>query len=194
MADPHPSPSDAALVKRMREGDERALGLLYDRHAGSVYSLARSLVAEAADADEVVTDAFLSLWRGGYDESRGSVGAFLNVVARSRALDRIRSRRRRGDAEERSAEGEPAGFAVPVSRPGGPEDATERSDRRRVIREALGTLSEKQRSVISLAYLSGMTHREIAAHLSEPLGTVKTRLRDGMKKLRERYARTPGEA
>lgn len=186
MASRPPEPDDATLASRVRSGDEDALARLYDRHSEALHSLAISMVKEPADAEEVVTDAFLKLWQGGWSAERGSVGAYLHVVARSRALDLIRARKRRGRAEEGGARQEPSGFALPVSNPGpGPEEAAHRTDRRDWIGAALGQLSEAQRTAIPLAYLSGMTQREIAEHLSEPLGTVKTRIRDGMHRLRD---------
>lgn len=171
----------------MRAGDERALAELYDRYSESMYSLALALLGELADAEEVVADAFLRLWRASdYDAQRGSVGAYLAVVTRSNALDLLRRKRRRGRAEEARAAIDPEGLVLPVADPGDdPEESLEVSRKRARVREALGALSEKQRTVIGLAYFGGYTHSEIAERLSEPLGTVKSRLRDGMKKLRD---------
>jgi len=170
----------------MRQGDERALGTVYDRHADRAYTLALAMLKAPADAEEVVADVFLQLWRTtGFDPERGSLGAYLTVATRSKALDRLRANRRRGRAEEASATADPSGLSLPVSHPTSPEHDVVRGDDRQRLGTAIGTLSEKQQTVIGLAYFEGLTHSEISERLSEPLGTVKTRLRDGMKKLRQ---------
>lgn len=151
-----------------------------------LYSLAASMVGDSPEAEDVVADAFLRLWRNpDHDPSRGSVKAFLAVMVRSRALDRIRARKRRHKAEERGAALNPEGFSLPVSRVEPTDRTAEVGDARRRIQAALHQLSEQQRAVIDLAYFGGMSHSEIAAHLSEPLGTIKSRLRDGMRRLRD---------
>lgn len=195
MPEPTLETSDTALAERVRAGDERALSDLYDRHADRLYSLARSIVDDPASAEEAVTDAFLRLWReGDHDPSRGSVGAYLVVVTRSRALDAVRSRKRRGRAEQAGADASLQGAAVPISTPAdSPERSAELSGTRKRIVTALERLTSRQREVIELAYFGGLTHREISERLGEPLGTVKTRLRDGMIRLREIFP-TPSPA
>ncbi len=180
--------ADLDLMERIQGGDDRALGELYDRHGAVMYSLARSIVSEPADAEEVVADAFLQIWRGAqqYDRSRASVGAFLAVVTRSRALDVVRARRRRGAAEDRAAAWNEGGLAVALSASDpAPDRALELHETYAVVRKALDMLPESQREVILLAYFGGYSQSEIAARLSEPLGTVKTRVRAGMQKLRD---------
>ncbi len=180
--------TDLDLMERIGGGHDRALGELYDRHGAVMYSLARSIVSEPADAEEVVADAFLQIWRGApqYDRGRASVGAFLAVVTRSRALDVVRARRRRGAAEDRAAAGSESGLAVTLSASDpAPDRAFELRETGAVVRLALDALPESQREVILLAYFGGYSQTEIAARLSEPLGTVKTRVRTGMQKLRE---------
>ena len=180
--------TDLELMERIRGGDDQALGEFYDRHGVVMYSLARSIVTEPADAEEVVADAFLQIWRGApqYDRGRASVGAFLAVVTRSRALDVVRARRRRGAAEDRAAARNESGLAVALSAPDpAPDRAVELRETGAVVRRALDALPESQREVILLAYFGGYSQTEIAARLSEPLGTVKTRVRTGMQKLRE---------
>lgn len=170
--------------------------MLYDRYAKRLYSLALSIVDDPAEAEEAVADAFLRLWNeGDHDAERGSVGAYLVMVTRSRALDRKRTAQRRGKRQEKAAESDPAGAAVPISNPGtAPDRAAELDERRSMIEAALQKLSEKQRTVIDLAYFGGLSHSEIAERLAEPLGTVKTRLRDGMKKLRDLFPETARSA
>ena len=180
--------ADLELLERIQGGDDRALGELYDRHGAAMYSLARSIVSEPADAEEVVADAFLQIWRGSppYDRGRASVGAFLAVVTRSRALDMVRAQRRRGAAEERAAAWDGGGLAVALSTSDpAPDRVLELHETSALVRRALDELPEAQREVILLAYFGGYSQTEIAARLSEPLGTVKTRVRTGMQKLRD---------
>jgi RNA polymerase sigma-70 factor (ECF subfamily) len=171
---------DHALVQRMAAGDERALGELYDRHGRAAYALACAIVGERADADEVVVDAFGQAWRAAaqFEPTRGSVGSWLATIARTRALDLVRARGRRSRALERAAQ-------LTVESGGEPADRTvERTEARGLVTRALADLPEPQRRAIELAYFGGLSQSEIAAQLSEPLGTVKTRIRDGMAKLR----------
>lgn len=180
---------DRALVERMEAGDERALGELYDRHGRVAYALAYAIVGERADADEVVADAFGQAWRTAaqFDPSRGSVPAWLATITRTRALDLLRARGRRARALDRAARISPqgGGLAAPLGSAGeAPDRGTERDELRRLVEGSLAELPEPQRRVIELAYFGGLSQSEIAAELGEPLGTVKTRMRAGMEKLR----------
>ncbi len=178
---------DRALVERMAAGDERALGELYDRHGGMAHALALAIVREGADAEEVVADAFGQVWRNAaqYDAGRGSVAGWLATITRTRALDLVRARGRRTRAIERAAHGDPEGLATPLGAPPDrPDRRIERHEARRLVTRSLGELPEPQRRVIELAYFGGLTQTEIAAELQEPLGTVKTRMRAAMEKLR----------
>ena len=178
---------DRPLVERMAAGDERALGELYDRHAATVYALARAIVGERADTEEVVVDAFGQAWRSAaqFDPARGSVGAWLATITRTRALDLVRARGRRAKVLTRAAQESDAGFAAPVAAAEAPDRVVERQEARQLVTRSLADLPEPQRRVIELAYFGGLTHSEIAAELNEPLGTVKTRLKAGMDKLRD---------
>ena len=179
---------DSALVARAAGGDERALGELYDRYGGMAYSLACSIVGEPADAEEVVADAFSQVWRSaaGFDPARGSVAAWLATITRTRALDLVRSRKRRARVLEDAAvvtdEGETLVLAPTVEPPDRGAELTETSA---IVRRSLAELPAPQRRVIELAYFGGLSQSEIAAQLAEPLGTVKTRMRAGMEKLRQ---------
>lgn len=178
---------DHHLVGRMSEGEDAALGELYDRYGKTLYALALAIVREPADAEEVVVDAFGQAWRqaGAFDPLRGSVGAWLATIARSRALDTVRARSRRARAHERAAQLSDEGLATPVAALGpDPARGAERGEARRLVAEALAGLPEPQRVAIQLAYFEGLSQSEIAARLAEPLGTVKTRIRAGMEKLR----------
>jgi len=182
-----PAIPDCELVERMTRRDERALGELYDRHGGPVYSLALAIVGERADAEEVVADSFGQAWRSAeqFDLARGSVAAWLVTITRTRALDLVRARGRRGRALARAASGNSEGLAVPIAAAGeAPDRGVERHEARRLVERSLAELSEVQRRVIELAYFGGLTQTEIAAELQEPLGTVKTRMRAGLEKLR----------
>ena len=171
----------------MAAGDERALGELYDRHGSTVYALARAIVGERADTEEVVADAFGQAWRtaGKFDPARGSVTAWLATITRTRALDLVRARGRRSKVLARAAQESDAGFATPLAASDAPDRDVERQEARQLVKQSLGELPEPQRRVIELAYFGGLSHSEIAAELKEPLGTVKTRLRAGMEKLRD---------
>jgi len=178
---------DSQLVSRMAAGEDAALGDLYDRYGRTVYALALAIVREPADAEEVVVDAFGQAWRraASFDAARGSVGAWLATIARTRALDTLRARGRRARAHERAALLSDEGIAAPIAATGSdPARAVERSEARRLVSQALAALSGPQRIAIELAYFEGLSQSEIAERLSEPLGTIKTRIRAGMEKLR----------
>lgn len=182
---------DRALVERMAAGEERALGELYDRHGGVAYALALAIVREGADAEEVVADAFGQVWRHAmqYDPGRGSVAAWLATITRTRALDLVRARGRRTRAVERAAQADVDGLATPLgSAADQPDRGIERQEARRLVARSLRELPEPQRRVIELAYFGGLSQTEIATELHEPLGTVKTRMRAGMEKLRTSLA------
>jgi RNA polymerase sigma-70 factor (ECF subfamily) len=180
-----PSP-DLELIARVRQGDEAALTALCDRHAAPLLALAGRLLGDRADAEDVVLEALARAWRESsrYDATRGSPRAWLTVMVRSRALDLLRSRRRSDRLAADAARGNP-GEPVALG-PGGtdPGDPAERDEQRRRVVAALAELSLPQREAIELAYYGGLSQSEIAERLGAPLGTVKTRIRDGMQKLR----------
>lgn len=185
-ADPLLTPDDGALVAAMARADERAAGVLYDRHGGIMYGLALRMVADPADAEEVVLDAFAQAWKEAdrYDTSRGSVLGWLTTIVRTRALDTIRSRGRRTKLVDRASQqlSEPAAMGEPVP----PTDqAVEQQEIAQAVGAALQELPDVQRRAIELAFYEGLTHQEVAERLREPLGTIKTRIRSGMLKLRD---------
>lgn len=175
------SERDLALVRRMAFGDEAALGELYDRWSGLVHALALRITRDADDAAEVVEDAFWQAWRQAerYEAGRGGVGAWLTTIARSRALDRLRARGRiREETVEVLPEPEAGGA-------GDPSAAAEIEERRRLVTAAVALLPPEQRQTVELAYFGGLSQSEIAETLGQPLGTVKTRARLALQKLRE---------
>jgi RNA polymerase sigma-70 factor (ECF subfamily) len=179
--------TDQDLLERAARGDERGLAELYDRYAPPLYSLALRVTGLQADAEEVVLDAFSQAWReaGRFRADRGSVGAWLTMICRTRALDLIRSRGRRGKALDRAQGATPDGSPGMGSPNADPSRAAELSEQADQVNQALETLSPPQREAISLAFYEGLSHSEIAERLSQPLGTVKTRVRLGMQKLRD---------
>jgi RNA polymerase sigma-70 factor (ECF subfamily) len=179
--------SDVVLIGRIAHGDETALAELYDRHGRIVYSLALAMLRAPVDAEEVVADTFLQVWgnAGKFDAARSSVGSWLIVIARARALDRLRTQRRRSQSQERVAAADADGLVLSVGRFGDvPDEAAHSSELRELIRRSLQDLPQPQRLVIELAYFEGLSQSEIAAHLNEPLGTIKTRARAALEKLR----------
>jgi RNA polymerase sigma-70 factor (ECF subfamily) len=170
------------LIRRMAEGDADACGGFYDRYARLVYPLILRIVQDAADAADVLQDVFWEAWQAAasYDPTRGSPEAWIVMRARTRAIDRVRALRRRSET-----------FVAPVDESlaaAAPErggDASERAAARATVTAVLDRLPEHQREVIELAYYGGLTQTEIAERLKQPLGTVKTRMRLGLERLRE---------
>jgi RNA polymerase sigma-70 factor (ECF subfamily) len=172
---------DADLVGRIADRDETALATLYRRHAGTLLALSLRILGASGDAEDVVQETFLQVWRQAarYDPTRSSVNSWLVLIARSRAIDRLRSRR----VAERialAAEGE----ASEVDTSPAADRNVFFAERRARIRRALAALPAEQREVIELAFFRGLTQIEIALRTSTPLGTVKTRTLLAMKKLR----------
>jgi RNA polymerase sigma-70 factor (ECF subfamily) len=183
-----PPVPDETLVARIAAGDQEALSSLYDRYRGVVYALALRVLRDRAEAEEVLTDVFLQAWRqaDGFDRLRGSVTSWLVTLCRSRAIDRVRARGRREAALDTLAQEEAARPTGPHIDPAGAEDALDLRLMSRRIGAALGALSPPQRRALELAYYGGLSHSEIAARLGEPLGTIKTRIRQALISLRER--------
>ena len=172
--------ADPELLGRMRLGDESALEALYARYGGLVYTLALRIVGDPELAREVVQDTFLRSWAGRetYDPQRGRVPWWLMGIARNRAIDLLRSRSHQARMRERTA---PLP-EVPTTLPRDPVDAVVS---RRAVLDALRELSEGQRRAIELAYYGGLTQTEIANELGEPLGTIKSRTREALERLRK---------
>ena len=172
---------DRALLGRIARQDQEALAALYDRHARVLYSLALRIVGDRELAQEVLQDTFLRCWNGAerYDPDRGQVMAWLTGVTRHRAIDLLRSR----PHQARLREGGPLPAPDRLAGPRQP-DAGETVLLRRAMTTALAALSPAQREAIELAYFDGLTQTEIAQRQGEPLGTVKSRMRSGLERLR----------
>ena len=170
----------ADLIRAMAAGSHDAFGRFYDRYAPLVFPLVLRIVRDRADAADVIQDVFWEAWRGAaaYDPARGTPEAWIVMRARTRAIDRVRSVARRGET-----------FVAPLDEAAAetpsPRDAADRAADRHLIASALGELPPAQREVIELAYYAGLTQTEIAERLEQPLGTVKTRIRLALTRLRE---------
>ncbi|HIK42563.1 sigma-70 family RNA polymerase sigma factor [Thermoleptolyngbya sp. M55_K2018_002] len=182
---PQPSTSEEAhLLARIAQQDQSALSLLYDRYARVLYSLAFRILGSVEEAEEIVLDVFSQVWKlaGRYDPRRGRVDAWLFMLTRSRSLDRLRSLQRVSKAVESSTE---AAKTVPQAQISDPTEDVLINERRDRVLAAMQRLPVEQREVLELAYYEGLTHVEIATKTGKSLGTVKTRIRLGLNKLRQ---------
>jgi RNA polymerase sigma-70 factor (ECF subfamily) len=180
----HPDPralADEDLMQLVHAGEMRAFEVIYDRHAAAAFSLAYRMCGRRAVAEDVVQEAFLSLWRSGarYDRARGSVRSWVLSVVHNRAIDAFR---RETIKDSRTVSDDGIAERLPASQR--TEAEVERRDEDRQVRGALGELPPDQRQVIELAYFGGFTHSQIAEMLKLPAGTVKGRMRLGLTKLR----------
>lgn len=183
---PHPpdldAPSDRDLVNRLQAGQVDALGAIYDRYATRVFTLALKMMANAEEAEDLTQEVFLSLWqRQNYDPDRGHLGSYLTTFTRSRALDRLRvrgNRRRILQQWQRTTQ-------VTASSPGTPVEVASQAERSQQLQAALAQLPETEREVLWIAYFEGGSQSQIAERLGVPLGTVKSRSRQGLLRLRK---------
>lgn len=168
--------SDVELMARIARRDEAALSALYDRYAGTALALAERVLQDRAEGEDVVQEVFVRVWDDAsrYSEARGSVAAWLVSTVRNRSIDRLRRRGARERATARASEG-----LSPVA------DAVLVDDTDLRVRQALRELPADQRQTIELAYFDGLSQTELAQKLGQPLGTIKSRIRLGMKKLRD---------
>ncbi len=204
MGVPNSGRSDEELVAALVEGDEAALGELYDRHAESLFRTALLRLGDRGLAEEVLQDTYLALWNRAelFDGRQGSVIGWLSTIARNRAIDRLRSLARRPapvtlsglvapGADPASADDARDAIltaATPLSTvtaPPDPERELDLAELRREVEQALADIPEQERQVLTLAYYDQLSQSEIAARLAWPLGTVKTRTRRALARLRE---------
>ena len=169
----------AMLLGRVARGDDAAYGVVYGQVSGHVFGVARSVLRDPAQAEEVAQEVLLEVWRDAarFDASRGTAMAWVMTLAHRRSVDRVRSEQASADREQRVARAEISYDIVA-------ETVTARLDAERV-RRCLGSLTELQQESITLAYYRGCTYREVAGLLKVPVGTVKTRMRDGLIRLRD---------
>ena len=182
---------DREAIRRVASRDSAGLEWLYDRYATLVYSLALRIVRDASDAEDVTQEVFAQVWTQAarFDASRGAVGAWLTVMARSRALDRLR---RRGAAPQ------PSGDVDAMANIQDPAPSVEwmaaNAEQVTAAREAMAALPAEQRATLELAYYEGLTQSEIAQRTDTPIGTVKTRIRTGLQRIRDVVAPKGREA
>lgn len=176
-----PHLSDTELFLALQSGQTNALGILYDRHAGLVYGLALRLLGSAPEAEDLTQDIFLAFAKGSsYDPRRGSLRTFLAILTRSRALDRLRSRSKAQDQWRQQAlnETDSTGFDMTT-------EHVAQMERSQEVQAALAQLPDSEHQILRLAYYEGLSHSEIAKRLDVPIGTVKSRSRRGLLKLRQ---------
>jgi RNA polymerase sigma-70 factor, ECF subfamily len=177
--------ADEEVMRLVQDGDPRAFEVILDRHGGAAFSLAYRIVGNAAGAEDITQEAFLSIWRSRlrYEPARGSVRTWVLGIVHNRAIDGLRRNlvheRRRASLE---------GVEERREAPERTDVEAVRRDEARTVRDALGTLPDEQRRTIELAYFGGFTHTQIAEMLELPVGTVKGRMRLGLEKLRDQVA------
>ena len=181
---PEDDVADADLVRRIRAGDRSAVDDLYDRFRRPAFALARRILGDDGLAEDVLQDVFLGVWRdpAAYDRSRGSFASWLLADVHHKAVDAVRreeSQRRRKTRAEEEFE-----LEAPIAARDVEDEAWSRVFAE-LVRTALGELSDAQREALTLAYYGGYTQREVAALTGAPLGTVKTRMLSGMRRMRE---------
>ncbi len=167
---------DAAILARVEQGDQAAMGMLFDRYSGIVYSVALRVLKDTGQAEDVMQDIFIQIWKkpGAFISGRGSLGAWLVVVARNRAIDALR-RRRPTDSVENVVLASNTDLAAEA----------ERNTMMEKVRAYMGQLPPEQRKSVEMAYFEGLSHSEIAEKTGDPLGTVKTRIRLALITLRK---------
>jgi RNA polymerase sigma-70 factor (ECF subfamily) len=194
MSQGSPQTDDFALMSAIAVGDRGAISALYDRHAPLLLALCRRILRDQADAEDVLTDVFFEVWSRAdrFDPSRGSPVTYLVTLARSRSIDRRRARASRGASNTVSAD---ATDAAAIASPSpNPSQSTEIDEQRGIVRAALACLEPQQREAIECSFYEGLSHSEIAERLGKPLGTVKTYIRQGLIRLRDRLRTPSGES
>jgi len=174
-----PQVTDSMLISRIRAGAEDAVAALHDRYSQVVYSVALRVLGETTQAEDILQEIFLQLWRNPqtFDSNRGSLGAWLAVITRHRAIDQLRRRRPESDIED-----------VIVAVDTRLEQTTDRNMAIAKIRAVVERLPAEQRKPLEMAFFEGLTHSEIASKTGEPLGTIKTRIRSALLTLRKALA------
>jgi RNA polymerase sigma-70 factor (ECF subfamily) len=182
---PVPEKDWVGLVRSIAAGDQRALHALYERTHRLVFTLIVRITRNRETAEELTLDVFHDVWRRAstYDAADGSVVGWIMNQARSRAIDRLRFDQRKKRVNQHAHD------PIPVTAPRGPQEACDLQEQGRLLQDALTVLTQDERQVIETAFFSELTYEEVAARLKQPLGTVKTRIRSGLMKLRQALAR-----
>jgi RNA polymerase sigma-70 factor, ECF subfamily len=177
----HPNATDADLVANLRQGDQKALSILYDRYGRLVYALALQLLNSSDAAEDLTQDVFLNFWKQEkFDPNRAKLSSYLCLITRSRAIDRLRSRQ----SEAKSLQKLQQNVSPEADAPNLLDSAIS-SEEQAVVRQALTQLSSQQKQILELSYYQDLSQSSIAAQLNLPLGTVKTHMRQGLIKLRQ---------
>lgn len=171
-----PHEGDAALIARVRSGDQAAMTELYDRYSSLVYAVALRVAGDTGVAEDLLQEVFLQLWRnpGAFDAARGRLAPWLAVIARHKAIDHIRGRREQTSIED-----------IIISVDARLEETADRNRAGEKVRGVLAGMQADQRRCLEMAFFQGLTHSEIAQQTGDPLGTVKTRIRQGLIQLRK---------
>jgi RNA polymerase sigma-70 factor (ECF subfamily) len=170
---------DAALIARLRGGDDKAMADLYDRYSSIVYGVALRVLGDTTAAEDVLQEVFLQLWRRpqAFDSERGRLAPWLAVIARNRAIDVVRKRPQQEDIDE-----------LPIASGVDLESTSARRLAVEKVRSVLAGLPQEQRKALEMAFFEGMTHTEIARKTGDPLGTVKTRIRTALLAVRKAFS------
>ncbi len=181
---------DSRLMERVARGDAEAFAIIVDRHRGWMLARSRGLLGDAADAEDLISEVFFYLWRraSAFDPARGSVASLLGVSLRSRGIDEMRRRARASQQLDRLS-----AATVLHAPPSGPDRALEHRRLHGRLRDALASLDAAHRNLLELAYLHGLSHSEIAGQLDVPIGTVKSRIRAALERMRRAMEPRVGE-
>jgi RNA polymerase sigma-70 factor, ECF subfamily len=173
--------TDVDLISSLRQGNQHALSILYDRYGSLVYTLALKLLDRRDEAEDLTQDVFLSFWKQEkFDPTRAKLSSYLCLITRSRAIDKLRNRQSEQKSIARLQQ-----ITVPEADLPTPLDAVTQSEEQTIVRQSLLRLSEQQRHILELSYYQNLSQSAIATQLNLPLGTVKTHMRQGLIKLRQ---------
>jgi RNA polymerase sigma-70 factor, ECF subfamily len=189
MSSIHADAADADLVIGLRQGNQSALRILYERYGALVYTLALKLLDRSDEAEDLTQDVFLNFWKQEkFDPTRSKLSTYLCLVTRSRAIDKLRSRQSEQKSIQRLQQN-----TVPEADLPTPFDAVTAADEQRLVRASLDDLGDPQKQILELSYYRDLSQSEISKQLNLPLGTVKTHMRQGLIKLRQSLQPQIGE-
>lgn len=181
MARRFPDASDTDLIRRLKNEQPEALATLYDRYGRLVYTIALRILDNAAEAEDVTQEVFLTVWKDQrFDANRGALSSYLGILARSRSINRLQSRSSRQRAVERFQNLTPMLLTTPT-----PLEQAAQQEQTQAMQQAFSQLTKVQQEILTLNYYEGLSQSQIAQRLNMPLGTVKTHARQGILKLRQ---------